>query len=82
MLGKEVVVVAVSPQTHSQSAFDWYIQHICKESHYVVLVTCVPSPLESEYFATIGTFAVPPMIYTQEHLEALRSKVPSRESSK
>ena len=72
---KDVFVVAVSPQSHAQYAFDWYLDHISRENHYIVLVTCVPSPLESEYFATLGTFAVPPLIYTPEHLEAIRIKV-------
>ena len=71
---KIVVVVAISEQSHSEYAFNWFKKQILRENQHVILVTVVPSPMESEYFATLGSFSVPPMVYTSEHLEALKKK--------
>jgi hypothetical protein len=69
-----VVVVAISEQSHSEYAFEWFKKKILRNNQHVILVTVVPSPMESEYFATLGSFSVPPMVYTSEHLEALKKK--------
>ena len=71
----ETVVVAISKQQHSGYALNWFLQHLMRERFHVILTHVVPSPMEAEYFTTLGSFSVPSIVYTAENLEAAKSKV-------
>ena len=71
----ETVVIAISKQSHSEYALDWFLKHLMKEQFHLILTHVASSPMDSEYFTTIGTFSVPTVVYTGEQLESLKQKV-------
>ena len=79
---KETVLIALDE--HSNYVFDWAIQHYLKASttvpsQRIVLLSVIRSPVDTEYFATIGgAFAIPPVTYSIEQQEGLRQSAIAR----
>ena len=69
------VVIAVSKQSHSEYAVDWFLKHMMTGNFRITLVNVIPAPMDLEYFASLGTFTVPPLVYTEQHFEAIKEKV-------
>lgn len=71
----QVVVIGLSKQSHSDYALDWFLEHLMNSRFRIVLANVIPAPMDLEYFASLGTFTVPPLVYTEEHFEAIKKKV-------